>query len=148
MNTQTVTGTVVGLADSPWVRRHTVPVPHIAEAVGTVRRRARAVLTAWGMTCGIADDALLVVSELVTDAVVHALPPAELRLGMRHTLEGAVVRIEVADAGTAIRRIEDEHAPHIDEHGRGRVIVTALAVRSGTFVSAGQMVRWAELVAV
>lgn len=49
------------------------------------------------MEAGLAADACLVVSELVTNAVLHAPGPLELRLWM----VGAAVRIEVLDGSTS-----------------------------------------------
>jgi anti-sigma regulatory factor (Ser/Thr protein kinase) len=40
------------------------------------------------------DEVIVVVSELVTNAVLHGFPPIELRL----TVDDSVVRIEVSDA--------------------------------------------------
>lgn len=50
------------------------PLPPVAGAVSAVRRRAGTVLTDWNVSPGIFEDALLVVSELLTNAIVHALP--------------------------------------------------------------------------
>ncbi|MFE5857560.1 ATP-binding protein [Streptomyces sp. NPDC056500] len=67
--------------------------------VGRCRDFASRALADWGWTpaageaASRADDVLLVVSELVTNACLHAGGPTELVL--RHTSEG--VRIEVAD---------------------------------------------------
>jgi anti-sigma regulatory factor (Ser/Thr protein kinase) len=49
------------------------------------------------MAAGRADDLALVVSELVTNAVVHG-PDAEV--GLRLTSTTSVIRVEVTDAGT------------------------------------------------
>ncbi|WP_406187274.1 ATP-binding protein [Streptomyces sp. NBC_01006] len=50
-------------------------LPHRPESVGTARRITQAVLDAWDTDNDATDQALLVVSELVTNAVEHALPP-------------------------------------------------------------------------
>ncbi|MYS47932.1 ATP-binding protein, partial [Streptomyces sp. SID5998] len=55
--------------------RHAFPLPPTPGAVPSVRRRVRAVLGGWDLPTGAADDVLLVVSELVTNALVHARPP-------------------------------------------------------------------------
>lgn len=121
------------------------PLPHIPEAVGFVRRRAQMVLTGWNMPPGTVDDAVLVISELVTNAVSHALPPAVLQLS-RTGAEGLrALRIEVTDAGPAAgaRRPVDGGQP--GEHGRGSGIVTALSVRHGIRAHRGRVTRWADL---
>ncbi|MFF2809091.1 ATP-binding protein [Streptomyces sp. NPDC058000] len=74
-----------------------LPLPHAAQHVGSVRSRARNVLGNWDLPSDAADDALLVISELVTNAVTHALPPAVLRLSSADRQRG--LRIEVTDGG-------------------------------------------------
>lgn len=125
---------------------HLLPVPHIREAVATVRRRAHALLTDWGLPADSLEDALLVISELITNAILHALPPAVLRLCWSEIEGRPVLRIEVTDGGSVPRprRWPQEVAAH-DEHGRGLGIVTALSVRCGTHVRSGGVVRWADL---
>ncbi|MFE9021208.1 ATP-binding protein [Streptomyces sp. NPDC007808] len=122
---------------------HVFSLPHAPGAVSGVRRRIRAVLADWNLAADFADDVLLVVSELLTNAIVHALPPATLRLSRGPLDLGRAVRVEVTDMGpaasTALR------APDPDEHGRGLDIVTALAARCGVRVHSGGTSRWAEL---
>lgn len=62
-------------------------------AVRTARALVAEALHAWGRT-GLLDDAALVVSELVTNALVHGAPPVMLMLNCDNDLI-----IEVADAG-------------------------------------------------
>jgi hypothetical protein len=47
---------------------YTCPLPHIPEAVRTMRHHARTVLGHWAMPTATTDDAILVVSELITNA--------------------------------------------------------------------------------
>ncbi|MCQ4042742.1 ATP-binding protein [Streptomyces rubrisoli] len=125
---------------------HLLPVPHIREAVATVRRRAHALLADWGLPSGSLEDALLVISELITNAILHALPPAVLRLCWSEIAGCPVLRIEVTDGGSVPRpRRRPQEAVAPDEHGRGLCIVTALSVRCGTHVRPGGVVRWADL---
>ncbi|MBO4271263.1 ATP-binding protein [Microbispora triticiradicis] len=118
---------------------YTCPVPHTPQAVAAVRHRARGPLTAWGLSEGAVEKALLVVSELVTNAVLHALPPAELRL----LLLGDVVRIEVADSGTAPVRSCGTPAPVGPR--RGGAVVEALAAGYGADVRPKSVTHWVEL---
>ncbi|MEW2113690.1 ATP-binding protein [Streptomyces sp. NPDC005474] len=145
MSTLTLDSTAAVIAASPSTRAYACPVPPVLEAVGTVRRRAQRVLAAWGTPRDTTDDALLVISELVTNAVIHALPPAELRLSLRRTGSHAVVRIEVSDAGAAPGPGSADSDLPMDEHGRGNAIVLALTARCGTRTPPGEVVRWAEL---
>ena len=72
------------------------------------------------------DDAKLLVSELVTNAVARALSPVELRV----TEYGSAVRVEVHDRSE--RLPVPTPAPLDAESGRGLTIVERLADRWGT----------------
>jgi anti-sigma regulatory factor (Ser/Thr protein kinase) len=123
---------------------HVFPLPHIPEAVSVVRRRARTVLADWNLAPDLAEDALLVISEMITNAVVHALPPAVLRLSQ--VADGSnALRVEVTDAGPAVADGRPVVEPCAGEHGRGLGIVAALATEWGTRVHAGGVTRWAQL---
>ncbi|WP_432158160.1 ATP-binding protein [Streptomyces sp. bgisy153] len=126
---------------------HVFPLPHVHVAVPAVRRRVRAVLTGWHLRADVVDDVLLLASELLTNAVVHAQPPATLRLSrlMGHG-RATVLRVEVTDRGPAPAAGQSaaERAP--DEQGRGIDIVMALSDRCGVREHFGGTSRWAEVV--
>jgi len=92
--------------------------------------------------CGAAvDDAALVATELVTNALVHASARCELRA----RLAGRVLHIDVHDtgAGTPDLQAADERA----EHGRGLLIVSALCAAWGVDARPANGKRvWAQLV--
>ncbi|MET7902501.1 ATP-binding protein [Streptomyces sp. NPDC005355] len=124
---------------------HLFPVPHIHEAVAPVRRRAQALLVEWELPADCLDDALMVISELITNAVLHALPPAVLRLCWSENEGCPTLRIEVTDGGPVpCDQLPDEEIEP-DEHGRGLSIVTALSARHGTRTGSDRVTRWAEL---
>jgi anti-sigma regulatory factor (Ser/Thr protein kinase) len=125
---------------------HVCPVPPVAGAVSAVRRRAAAVLAEWNVCPEIVEDSLLVVSELTTNAIIHARPPAVLRLSWARGDGGPTLRIEVTDAGPALPAGQSLLGIDPDEHGRGEAIVHALATRHGIRVHPGEVTRWAELV--
>ncbi|MER5753906.1 ATP-binding protein [Streptomyces sp. NPDC002088] len=125
---------------------HVCPLPPVPGAVSAVRRRVGAVLAAWNVSPEIVEDSLLVVSELLTNAVVHALPPAELRLSWVRGDGPGTLRVEVTDAGPA-RAGQSPDGIDPDEHGRGEQIVHALATRHGIRIHSGGVTRWADLVA-
>ncbi|MFJ3900288.1 ATP-binding protein [Streptomyces sp. NPDC090025] len=95
--------------------------------VGRARRWARSRLVG----CGIGDDEplaetlVLLISELVTNAVVHTGCPAVLRM----LFGGAGVRVEVADRSD--RPPAPRHAAGEDTNGRGLELVDGLADRWG-----------------
>jgi CheY-like chemotaxis protein len=93
----------------------------------------------WGMGA-IVDDAVLIVSELVTNAVVHAESAAELRL----VAGEGTLRVEVVDQGGLAP--DPQLAGDDDEHGRGLLLVTVLSAAWGTEARAdGGKVVWADL---
>ncbi|MGW8358904.1 ATP-binding protein [Streptomyces wedmorensis] len=110
-----------------------LPLEHGPLAPATARHTARLALEAWGLSDEQVYDVLVVVSELVTNAVVHALPPIVLHLYA--AANGASsVRVQVSDSGprpaTAAAGWAAERPD--DEHGRGGDIITTLANHTGT----------------
>ncbi|OEJ29167.1 hypothetical protein AR457_02310 [Streptomyces agglomeratus] len=100
---------------------------------------------------GVGEDALLVVTELLSNAVRHGEPP--WRAGIRFVggRDGrCLVRLEVEDAGPAIdvERVR-AHWRHpsftLDGGGRGLYLVDALARSWGDKPSRGGHTVWAEL---
>ncbi|WP_406124762.1 ATP-binding protein [Streptomyces canus] len=87
------------------------------------RRFTAEALAGWGLAeTARADDVLLCVSELVTNALLHGVPPGrQLRLFLRYDVSALVV--EVHDSGGGEPRVTDE----ADEGGRGLLLVAALA---------------------
>lgn len=96
--------------------------------VGRARRWARSRLAGSGIGDDepLADTLVLLISELVTNAVVHTGCPAVLR--MLFAAEGGV-RVEVADASD--RPPRPRHAEGEDTNGRGLELVDGLADRWG-----------------
>ena len=101
-------------------------VPSQERAVRDARQFVAAALERWQLSERVSDDIVLLVSELVTNAVVHGRPPIELRL--RRTTTHVVV--EVADGATFLPRKLRPTPDH--EHGRGLQLVALLADRWGT----------------
>lgn len=110
------------------------------DEVPRVRQAVRDWLHSAGNRCDWFTAELLV-SELVTNALLHALPPLEVRV---QALGAAGVRIEVFDADRDRLPRRDE-SPLDADNGRGLEIIGAIASRWGTeSTSAGKLV-WAEL---
>ncbi|MFD7745541.1 ATP-binding protein [Streptomyces sp. NPDC059698] len=101
---------------------YTKTLPRDAVSARRARRLVRLALDVWGLP-GVQDAAELVVSELVTNAVLHAqsdrVRVSVTRLGVEQ------VRVAVADLSKdrpAVRTADDEQ-----ESGRGLGIVEALS---------------------
>ncbi|MYT74005.1 MULTISPECIES: ATP-binding protein [unclassified Streptomyces] len=99
------------------------------QSVPAARDFARAALTAWQKTTR-ADDILLCVSELTTNALLHGVPPGRGFL-LRITLDEGddTVRVEVHDSGTGTPAVPERSATA--ENGRGLLLVEALADKWG-----------------
>jgi anti-sigma regulatory factor (Ser/Thr protein kinase) len=90
----------------------------------------------YGRLC---DDAKLIVSELVCNAVQHAGTDVALTLMARRR----GLRMEVADKSTG--DLQPRTAGPMDEGGRGLVLVDALASHHGVRRTPGGKTVWAEL---
>lgn len=111
--------------------------------VGRARTELRKALADWGLA-RIEDDALLVVSELLTNASRHARTAAGREIETRYVRLSAGVRIEVHDAAPG----RPEVIPSDPERdcGRGLFLVAALADRWAVGERCGPGKRiWAEL---
>jgi anti-sigma regulatory factor (Ser/Thr protein kinase) len=98
--------------------------PSTRRTVGRARRELLAALDAWGLV-KLQDAAALVLSELVTNAVVHARSPRGRLIETRfRRLDDGRVRIEVHDANgePPVLCASGE----TDEGGRGLLLVDAL----------------------
>lgn len=116
----------------------------VGRSVASARGFVRDTLQGWALG-EVVDDAVVLTSELVTNAVVHAGGPAVLRLllpGPSPSGPGAL-RVEVADVSTHAprpRRADDE-----DTHGRGLELISGLADRWGWHREGPGKRIWCEL---
>ncbi|MFF9472600.1 ATP-binding protein [Streptomyces roseolus] len=127
--------------------RHSPPSSHlplsdVQHAARAARHHADKVLTAWGIPPAVIDDALVVISELVTNATLHTRSgPAELHL----LVEGRQLVIAVTDACADSIEHTVPREDSADDHGRGLAIVRALACAFGCHrVADGKRV-WAQM---
>ncbi|MGY3199543.1 SpoIIE family protein phosphatase [Streptomyces sp. TE5632] len=111
-------------------------LPPDPAVVAEARRTATRQLSHWGLD-ELVFTTELIVSELVTNAIRHAVGPVRLRL----IRERALV-CEVFDGGATTPHLR--HPRAMDEGGRGLLLVSQLAQRWGTrFVPDGKVI-WAE----
>ncbi|MCU7822855.1 ATP-binding protein [Kitasatospora sp. DSM 101779] len=121
-----------------WIARF----PGVPESVRAARRMVRDALE----PSARAEDAVLIVSELVTNAVMHSRSGTGGVLWVEVRRRHGVVRVSVTDEGTAEGR--PAHRPPVDagDFGRGLRIVDALAEHWGAVGEAGgRRTVWAEL---
>lgn len=114
---------------------------HLAEEMGSIsvaRQVAQDAMTAWGYR-GRREDVLLVVSELVTNALVHGRGEPVLRVigGSRR------IRVEVGDASEEPPRPRNPGP----SDGWGLHVVRKLGSGWGTSFQEGGKVVWCELAA-
>ena len=122
-------------------RQMTLTLPAAGRAPWVARQVTRETLAAWRVS-HLEETAVLLISELVTNAVRHARPG---RLAMALSLEeaGTWLRIEVHDG--------DPHEPRprapgaLDESGFGLLLIDALAGKWGVRLTATGKAVWAEL---
>ncbi|KRD24571.1 MULTISPECIES: SpoIIE family protein phosphatase [unclassified Streptomyces] len=129
-------------------------------APGAARDLVRAALSEWAGTGlpgavklreRLAEDAILVVSELVTNAVVHAGTEVELVCRLEAEPDpsdgGLAIVVEVCDRHPS--RTPRDHAPDpphgTPEHGRGLRLVATLADAWGVTYRRGAKTVWARL---
>jgi len=122
-------------------RQMTLTLPAAGRAAGVARQVTRETLAAWRVA-HLEETAVLLVSELVTNAVRHART-GRLAIALRLEAPGAWLRIEVHDA--------DPHEPRprtpgaLDESGFGLLLIEALAGKWGVRQTAAGKAVWAEL---
>ncbi|GAB3277158.1 hypothetical protein GCM10027589_02950 [Actinocorallia lasiicapitis] len=110
-------------------------------SVAAARATARAALAG----TPIADDAELVTSELVTNALRHGSGPDD-EITVRITRRLGSARIAVTDTGARVWNGRVVDADEAEESGRGLLIVAELAAKLGHDVRAGEQTVWVELV--
>ncbi|MBY8840130.1 SpoIIE family protein phosphatase [Streptomyces sp. SP2-10] len=121
--------------------RESWSVWRVPEAVRHARRFTRRTLRAWGLPRDTIEEALLVVSELVTNALVHTGGPVRLDMSLvNHRL-----RLAVADSSPR-SPVKPTSIGWEATGGRGILLVEAVSAAWGTVpVSGGKQV-WADLV--
>jgi anti-sigma regulatory factor (Ser/Thr protein kinase) len=120
--------------------RASTTLPPAATTPAAARAFARDAVAKGRATVHV-DDLALVVSELVTNAVLHGTGDVTLEL----TVDENAVRVEVHDESPG--EVGAMERPPQAESGRGLLLVSRLATRWGTRSAGGGKVVWADLVA-
>jgi anti-sigma regulatory factor (Ser/Thr protein kinase) len=121
-----------------------VLLPCAPASVAVARNRLAADLVAAGILDGAVGDAVLVVSELLSNAIRHARPLPGANLQVAWAIDDGVVEIAVSDGG-APTRPRQTHATVSSLGGRGLDIVEYLARTWGVRTDDGGLTVWATL---
>ena len=127
-----------------------------AVAPGSARALVRSAVDEWTeaglpgaehLTERLADDAVLVVSELVTNAVVHAGTDIQVACRLEETTGALVVEVRDHHPSRPPRDAEAEPSYGTHESGRGLRLVATLAESWGVSYRRGAKTVWARLLA-
>lgn len=116
-----------------------VPVKSSARSVGVARRRLETALAEWSVPPAARYDALLVASEMVTNAVRYAKAPIELRA----RLDGPYLVVEVLDGAPEVPQRSEPDLLALG--GRGLHIISALSESWGVRPHAAGKSVWCTL---
>ncbi|MFK0295787.1 ATP-binding protein [Streptomyces sp. NPDC090442] len=113
-------------------------------SVALAREFARVALADWDRKRG-ADDVVLCVSELATNALLHGVPPGRgYRLWLALGTGDGVLRVEVHDSGDGEPRVSEGGGVADEECGRGLWLVSALADAWGVEERVPGKIVWCE----
>uniref|UniRef100_UPI003F49746D ATP-binding protein n=1 Tax=Streptomyces chartreusis TaxID=1969 RepID=UPI003F49746D len=113
--------------------------------IATARRHVAAYLSRWNLGC-LVDDAALITSEMVTNAVLHGQAETiTVSLGQCGTPASPKLLITVTDACSGESMPQVTPPDCLEEHGRGLYILQCLALCWGTVRSRSGKLVWAML---
>ena len=138
------------MTPNPWPLRSYLELGALPTAVPCARLHARHLLWEWGLN-GLAADAELLVSELVTNAVKATANQQQAAIRLRLSSDSTGVLVEVCDADPqppAPKDLTEYGTPdHQEEGGRGLFLVATLSARWDWYLTQeprGKVV-WCEL---
>lgn len=124
----------------------TVLLPYTPASVAVARQRLAADLVAAGIFAGAVGDAVLVVSELLSNAIRHARPLPGSSVQVAWALDDDAVEVAVSDGGAPTRPAPAQ--PTVSSlGGRGLGVVENLARSWGVRSDDGGLTVWAVLAA-
>jgi anti-sigma regulatory factor (Ser/Thr protein kinase) len=121
-----------------------VHVPHERRGVRLARHAFADQLDAVGVAEEARDDAMLVLSELVSNAVKHAAPLPSGEIVVRWAVRADVLHLEITDGGASTRP-RASAAALSSLGGRGLDIVRTVSSRWGVTERAESVTVWAEV---
>jgi len=121
-----------------------VSVPHERTGVRIARHAFADQLAAAGVPPEDREDALLVLSELVSNAVKHAAPLSSGQINVRWQVSDDLLHIEITDGGAGTR--PHPSVPILSAMGgRGLDIVRTVSSQWGVTEDQGTVTVWAEV---
>jgi serine/threonine-protein kinase RsbW len=124
----------------------TIRLPFVASTPGIARTRLAAFLTVNRASSDVIDDALIVISEMIANAVSHGVPTSDGTIEISWSINGTLLELSVYDAGvgSSLKPVDfDEDSLS----GRGLSIINRVADRWWVDMSTGTRVN-AELALV
>lgn len=121
----------------------TIRLPFVASTPGIARTKLAAFLTVNRASNEVIDDALIVISEMIANAVSHGVPTSDGTIEISWAINGTLLELSVYDAGkgASLKPIDfDEDSLS----GRGLSIINRVADRWWVDMSTGTRVN-AEL---
>jgi anti-sigma regulatory factor (Ser/Thr protein kinase) len=138
-NDDDASGGVLHLVGDPTIGE--VRLPNRPESARCARRLARTVLEShWSLSGQPVDDAVLLVSELVGNAVRHT---GALVFGLRMMRRRGWIRVEVRDPSRGLPCLLPVHG--LDTSGRGLFLVDTLSDRWGVDLLPRGKTTWFEM---
>jgi anti-sigma regulatory factor (Ser/Thr protein kinase) len=119
-------------------------VPHGRTGVRLARHTVADQLTAVGVRQEARDDALLVLSELVSNAVTHAAPLPNGRITVGWSVLGDALHLEITDGG-AVTSPRARSAALFSGSGRGLDIVRTICRAWGVTEGERSVTVWADV---
>jgi serine/threonine-protein kinase RsbW len=104
----------------------TLRLPFAASSVAVARQRLREWMVEHGCSNEAIEDARVVISELVANAVRHARPLSDGQIQVTWTMAGSGVELAVSDGGSPTMP-RNVNPPSTATAGRGMAIVETLA---------------------
>lgn len=118
-----------------------VTLPSMPESAGTARRLTQSVvIRLWGLSPQIAEHTVLLVSELVGNAVRHT---GARSFGLRLVRRRGWIRVEVRDPSRGLPCLMPVH--EMDTTGRGLFLVDKLSDRWGADLLPRGKITWFEM---
>jgi len=121
----------------------TVRLPFAPSTPGIARTKLAAFLTMQRASNGVIDDALIVISEMIANAVSHGVPGHDGTIEISWSISGSLLELSVLDAGVG-GHLKPVDFDEDSLSGRGLSIINRVADRWWVDMSAGTRVN-AEL---